>query len=268
MHIAAGQQYSHESVPDTRAISLEGVREHRVLKSGFLALDRFTGGFQASKLTLLDGSNGFVNDLASALCVRAVLAFGEDVVLVDGGNTADPYGMAALCRRLGADSGAVLSRVNVARAFTAYQMAALLNDRLKDAVKKSVASTVVVSSLVDLFFDKDMAWPESFQLIKRSVAALKRLAAERNLVTVVTNHGLPKLRLRRNLKNLMREAPDEAFVLEDRVWGGAHGGRRGPGRNKGWALRVSRQGTGEFAYMYPASVSQATLDDFGPGVEA
>jgi hypothetical protein len=205
-----------EAMTQPASYTSEPLREHRVLSLGLVRLDEFTGGFAASEVTLVDSSSRYVFDLTSLLCVSAVAAFGEEVIFIDGGNSIDPYGIANLCRRMGQGRGHVLSQINVARAFTAYQLVSLINNRLEDMVRQSRASTLVVSCFVDLFFDKDMAWAESFQLIKRCVNTLMRLTREHNLVTVLTNYGLAKLHFRRHLRNLMYNAPDRLVRIEER----------------------------------------------------
>jgi hypothetical protein len=137
----------------------------------------------------------------------------------------------------------------VARAFTAYQMVTLINDRLEGMIKKSKASTLIVSSFIDLFFDKDMAWSESFQLIKRSIATIKKLTSEYNLIAIITNHGLSKLHFRRSIRNLMYNAPDKLVRIE--------------GRKRG--LKVLLPQKGSLIYFYPVPTYQTVLEEFFKG---
>jgi hypothetical protein len=225
---------------------LEPLREHRVLSTAILALDDFIGGFEASQVALLDSSSRFVFDLTSLLCIQAVVIFDEELIFVDGGNSIDPYGIANICKRKGCDKEHVLSQLNVARAFTAYQLVTLICEKLEGMIKESRASTVVVSSFADLFFDKDMVWQESFQLIKRCMGELERLTHEHNLITILTNHGLAKLHFRRGLRNLMYEAPDKLIRFE------SHG--------KGLKVLLPRKSS--FIYYYPVPTYQTILDEF------
>ena len=238
-----------EAITQPASYTTESFREHRVLSLGLLRLDEFIGGFAASEVTLVDSSSRYVFDLASLLCVSAVAAFDEEVIFVDGGNSIDPYGIANLCRRKGHHRGYVLSQINVARAFTAYQLTSLINGRLEDMVRQSRASTLIVSCFVDLFFDNDMAWVESFQLIKRCVNTLMRLTREHNLVTVLTNYGPAKLHFRRHLRNLMYNAPDRLIRIEER---------------KGY-LKVTAPRTGTAIHFYPVPTYQMILDEFSGG---
>lgn len=231
-----------ESIPSP----LESLREHRVLYTSLFRLDEFIQGFEASQVALLDSSSSFVFDLTSMLCIQAVKTFDEELIFVDGGNSIDPYGIGNICKRKGYDKQNVLSQINVARAFTAYQLVTLINDRLEDIVKKSKASTIIVSSFIDLFFDRDMAWQESFQLIKRSMNTLKKLTEDYNLITIITNRGLAKLHFRRGLRSLMYNEPDKIVRFEERK-------KR---------IKVSMPKKGEFIYFYPVPTYQTILDEF------
>lgn len=235
-----------ETLTEALSTTLEPLKEHRVLYLALPRLDELIGGFEASQVALLDSSSGFVFDLASVLCVQAANTFHEELIFVDGGNSIDPYGIANICKRKGHDKQEMLSQINVARAFTAYQLVTLINDRLEDMIKNSKASTLIVSCFVDLFFDKDMAWHESFQLIKRSIATIKRLTYEHNLITIITNHGLAKLHFRRGLRSLMYTIPDKLIRIEDRKKG----------------LKVSLPRKESFVFFYPVPTYQTILDEF------
>ena len=160
MHIRSVTQT--ESQTQVLPATLESLREHRVLLLAQPRLDELIGGFSSSEVALIDSGSGFVFDLTSVLCVQATTTFCEELIFVDGGNSIDPYGIANLCKRMGYNRQEVLSQINCARAFTAYQLVTLINDNLEDMVRNSRASTLIVSCFVDLFFDKDMAWQESF----------------------------------------------------------------------------------------------------------
>lgn len=244
MHVRSVAQT--ESQTQVLPVTLESLREHRILFLAQPRLDEFIRGFSSSEVTLIDSASRFVFDLTSVLCVEATTKFREELIFVDGGNSIDPYGIANLCKRKGYHREEVLSQINCARAFTAYQLVTLINDKLEVMVRNSSSSTLIVSSFVDLFFDKDMAWQESFQLIRRCVNTLKRLTKEHNLITIITNHGLAKLHFRRGLRYLMYNAPDALIRIENR--------KRG--------LKVILPREERFIYFYPVPTYQTILDEF------
>ncbi len=242
-------QVHSEVKPKATVTTLEPLSEHRMLFFSSSRLDDLIGGFTASEMVLLDSSSRYVFDLTSMLCVLGVAAFNEEVIFVDGGNSIDPYGIANICKIKGLDKGHVLSQINCARAFTAYQLVAIINERLENMIKESRASTLIVSRFVDLFFDKDMPWQESFQLIKLCLRALKRLTVKYNLITIITNYGLAKLHFRRGLRNVMYNTPDKLVRIEEKKKG----------------LLVSMPAKEESIYYYPAPTYQTLLDYFYSG---
>lgn len=104
------------------------LHEYRVLHTPVRVLDAFVGGLESSKLTAVQSTTNFVFDFVALLCVQAVKQFGEDVVLVDGGTSADPYAFSKLARRFGLSKEQVLSSISIARAFTAYQMVTIITE--------------------------------------------------------------------------------------------------------------------------------------------
>lgn len=167
----------------------EAVRlSHRErLRTGIGWLDSVVGGFRPGEVVLIDGPGRYLAGLLSGICVDAAAGCGGDVVFIDGGNSVDPYGIARISRLRGLDPHDVLPRIHVARAFTAHQMAALVNDGLEPALDRTGASAVIVSCLPGPFLDPDMGRSEALHLVRRSMDALRRAAAERGTVTVVSS---------------------------------------------------------------------------------
>jgi len=221
------------------------LKEHAILHS-VPWLDRITGGIGRSEVALLDSSDDFVLGLTSHICVEAVTNFDREMVFVDGGNSIDPFGIARICKSKGLDANQVLSSISMARAFTAYQLTSLINTRLEDIIEETEASTLIVSCLLDLFFDKDMPWNESFQLIKRSLGEIKKLTHKHNLATVITNQGFHKTRHKRALRSTMYNTPDKTVILESRKAG----------------MKVILPRKGIYYYRYQECENQSVLDRF------
>ncbi len=234
-------------------ITLEGVpaaeswmRSDDKLYTGFGWLDSVIGGFKAPELVLVDCSSQFLGGLISEICVQATTAFGIEMAFVDGGNSIDPYDIARICKFRGQDPIEVLSRINVARGFTAYQLAAIINQQLEGIIHQSGVSTLVVSSFIDLFLDRDMRWAESFQLVKRSMRTLRRLTEEYGLVCIITNQGPGKFHRSGSLRRVMETAPDRIVRME--------------GREAGMLVTLPRTGT--YLYRYPVARGQAVIDRY------
>jgi hypothetical protein len=108
-------------------------------------------------------------------------------VFVDGGNTFDLYEVSYVAQRYGLDPKAVLERVFISRAFTAYQLTSLIIDRLRSAVEKFKARLVVVSDIGGSYLDRDVPKSEAMDVFNKLTVFLSRFAAG-NQVIVVTTH--------------------------------------------------------------------------------
>jgi hypothetical protein len=235
------------------------------------AIDTLTGGFEPGKVTLIDSSSRFVFQLASLLCVRAALD--GPVVFVDGGNSIDPYGIARICRARRLDARLVLSRIRVARAFTAYQLSTLVNERLDWAVRESAAGTIVVACPLDLLFDKDVPWRESYQLTRRSLGEIKAIAREAGVVAIVTHYS-PRP-LSRRMAALLDSEADAVLTLRDAGDANRNGFPEGTAARNGLSGgTVARNGIsggaivassryGSATFHIGSRRPQRTLDQFG-----
>ena len=191
------------------------IRE-RTLRSTILPLDDITGGFRSSQITLLDSDNSYVSSILHMLCIQAVSQFDEEVVWIDGGNVVDPYAISSMCKRLRLDKREILSRVNISRAFTAYQLVTLIDEKLEEQVQSSSPSTVIVSSITEMFLDKDMKWMESHQLLRRCLDDISRITKEHETVTALTNRTNYKLRPSPKLDTLLYEHADQVVQMRTR----------------------------------------------------
>jgi hypothetical protein len=103
----------------------------------------------------------------------ARLACRGAVRLLDGGNRFDVYRCnLAVGHALGGQTGdlpAVLERIRLARAFTCYQLVALLKDTPTEPVP------TLVLDLLSTFYDENVSTVESLRLLQDCLAHLQRL---------------------------------------------------------------------------------------------
>ena len=224
------------------------VRE-RTLRSTVQALDDLTGGLRSSQVTLFDSDSSYVSNVLHMLCIQAVSQFDEEVVWIDGGNAIDPYAISSMCKRLRLDKRGILSRVNVSRAFTAYQLVTLIDEKLEEQVERSAPSTVIVSSITDMFLDKDMKWMESHQLLRRCLDGISRMTKEHETVTVLTNRIQHQLRPSPKLSTLLYEQADKIVQMR--------------ARRDGVLFRLPKEDR-EIVFS-PVPWNQMTLDEFKGG---
>jgi hypothetical protein len=147
-------------------------------------------GFAVGDFAVLQGSSS-VASLASLLCVRAQLpvqlgGLGSNVVFVDGGNTFQLYHVARLARLHGLDPKQTLERIYISRAFTAYQMTALVLEKLRETIRRYDAKLVVISDIAGFFLDKDVAETEARRVYSQVAAYLSNFAKENQIVLVAT----------------------------------------------------------------------------------
>lgn len=115
--------------------------------------------------------------------LTARLALAGNVEVMDGGNTFNAYKAVQALRRCAADDAAlsaarVLERVRLARAFTCYQLAALL-EALETAQEPAGAglAPLLVLDLLATFGDQGVGLREWRRLLSVCLGRLKRLVS-------------------------------------------------------------------------------------------
>lgn len=114
-----------------------------------------------------------LRDLIARLALRGPL------VVLDGGNAFDAFGIARLVRRQTHQVEAVLERIRLARAFTCYQMLALLRGASADRRPK------VVIDLLATFQDDSVAEVDKDFLLRECLSLLDRLSRSAPVIVCV-----------------------------------------------------------------------------------
>ena len=150
----------------------------------------------ACRVTLLGAS-------ASTLGIQyAAQAAGENqtVVYLCGDNRFDVYAIARHARLQGLNAAAVLQRILIARAFTAYQLAELLA-RLEP---NHITGPVIVSGLCAACFDKDLSHTEAARLFYRTLWRVIALAQAGLALLLLESTAAPSSRRAHFLLDLER----------------------------------------------------------------
>jgi hypothetical protein len=147
-------------------------------------------GFTVGDFALIHGSHA-VSSLTSLLCIRAQLppqlgGLGSNVLFIDGANTFRLYQITRLARLHQLDPKQALDRIYISRAFTAYQMTALILQKLEDAVKACNAKLVIISDIAAMFLDKDVPEEEAKSIYSQVITRLSNFAREQHAITVAT----------------------------------------------------------------------------------
>ncbi len=155
-----------------------------------------------------------------ALSVAAqVLLRGVPVTLVDGTNRFDAYWIAEFSRRMAARGGpppqVLLDRIFISRAFTCYQMEAVITKRLPGFIARTGSPVVIVFGPLDTFYDDQAPFFEVEQGVERVIAALQRLR-DNNTDVIVASHDVRLAsRERSRLFPRLSAAMDSLFVVTD-----------------------------------------------------
>jgi hypothetical protein len=152
-------------------------------------LDNVFPGFELGEFVALHGSNA--SHASFVLCVRSELppekgGLGSPVVFVDCGNTFNPYLIVEVARSYGVDPRVALEKIYVSRAFTAYQLTALILEKLEPFLNQKEVKLVVVSSIASLFLDDSLPRVEAKGLFLKVCAKLSELASKKNILVLST----------------------------------------------------------------------------------
>lgn len=167
-------------------LSAERVRR---LSLGISGVDDVFPGFEGGDFGAICGSETF--PFGFVLCVRSVMpaemgGLGSNVVFVDGGNIFNPYVAAEIARSFGLDPHFVLERIYVSRAFTAYQLSALILEKLPSFLEQCNARLVFVSEISKLFLDRDIPKTEAQDLFVKVCSALSEVASKNGKIVLAT----------------------------------------------------------------------------------
>lgn len=109
---------------------------------------------------------------------------GRTVVVLDGANRFDPYTVSSLARRAWIPPERLLKRIRIARAFTCYQMATLMGERLISFLRRERTAElrqkpwVILLGPLTTFLDEDVSAREARALFERSLRKLEAMASE------------------------------------------------------------------------------------------
>jgi len=150
------------------------------------------------------GGAGLMLDLVARLSLQG------PVYLLDCGNRSDMYRVARTLRSLTDDPVAILRNIRLSRAFTCYQVVALL-----EKISSGVPVPVLVLDLLSTFMDESVQVNESSMLFNRALHSLT--AAAHSAPVIVSAKPLlslstPRLGLLEQLKSEAAEVWEENML--------------------------------------------------------
>ena len=102
-----------------------------------------------------------------------------DVIVLDGANRFDPYIASSFARKALIPPERILKRIRIARAFTCYQMATLMGERLGSFLKEEEEKPwVIILGPITTFLDEDVPEREVQPLFNRCLRRVEEMAME------------------------------------------------------------------------------------------
>ncbi len=102
---------------------------------------------------------------------------GIEVIVLDGANRFDPYMASSFARKALISPERLLKRIRIARAFTCYQMAIMVGEKLPSLLSAaSQKSWVILLGFITTFLDEDVPEREVRPLFERSLRKIEEMA--------------------------------------------------------------------------------------------
>jgi hypothetical protein len=142
----------------------------------------------------------------------AGIARQKPVVFLDGANSFDPFLLSKAARSAGLVPEELLSRVHISRAFTCHQMHALVVERLAGALEQFDTNVAIISGLLDTFYDQDVPFAETYDLLRKTMAEFTRLAGNgARILLACPDTPLPLESRQRRFVNLLKRRADKVL---------------------------------------------------------
>jgi hypothetical protein len=161
---------------------------------------------QPGQLHLILAARATQHQLINALIARRALM--GPVRVLDGGNCFKGHHLARELRRGTPNLKAALENVHVARAFTCYQVATLLNST------PEVPFPTMVLEMLSTFYDESVPLVERQRLLETCLAQLHRLS---RLASVAVSVSPPPDETSINLLSTLEETADHIWHLEPQL---------------------------------------------------
>jgi len=145
--------------------------------------------FAPGEATIWIGPPSHVGRLLELLYAGSARAGGR-VSLIEGANRLNPYRVAEDGRSLDVDSADLVGRIRLARAFTAYQLVALVDGWAKE-VRAFRPSLLVAHDLPALFETDEVPQEERAPLLGHMAETLRTLSERTRLPMLLTLSGEP-----------------------------------------------------------------------------
>ncbi len=142
--------------------------------------------------------------IAILMEMAAQIAMQNRMLVLDGGNRFDGYGLARALRKRTTDIHAALQNVLLSRVFTCYQVSHFVNNL------KHNTMPILVLDILATFLDENVKLMERQQLLAECLQQLRRLSHSAPIVIWVRKRSLPGIEDQGLLEQVIRAA--------DKIW--------------------------------------------------
>ena len=123
------------------------------LNSRIAKLDNILGFIQKGKVVFIKGTQSRKHIL-ELFCLRSIIQYQNYCIIVDGGNSFDPYLISKLATISKENPREILSRIIISRAFTCHQLASLIEETER-IVDTFPTNFIAISDILHLFTDPE-----------------------------------------------------------------------------------------------------------------
>jgi len=164
--------------------------EERILTTGIERLDKLVH-LATGQFVVFQGYP-FPRSLAELLCVRAQLehpiGLNSDAIFIDGGNSFDAYAVSNYAIEHRIEPKLALSRIHISRAFTYFQLASLVTEKLPGALTRYNSTLAIISDITELFQDPEIKdKQEAYRVFQRILRSLSAIAEITDSLVIATS---------------------------------------------------------------------------------
>lgn len=159
---------------------------------------------QTKGVHLFLAPRAFLKQTIPGLIARMVVT--TPVKILDGGNTINVHQLARQIRLHTGKLFQALDRIHLSRAFTCYQMAALLCE------STSGTFPIVVLELLATFYDESVSLSERTRLLDQSLREIEQLSRSSPVLITASDTAMPEKEV---LLNMLEKCADQVWRFEE-----------------------------------------------------
>lgn len=143
---------------------------------------------------------------------------GINVIVLDGANRFNPYMVSSLAKKVSIPPEKLLKQIRIARAFTCYQMAALMKEKLASLLREEETISpfkkpwVILLGPIATFLDEDVPEREAQCLFERSLRKLEGMSG-RGIPFLIFQPSVPSHSKRASLMRSLLQFSDLVWKM-------------------------------------------------------